>query len=93
MMSRYAVAALVLISSLGLPGCSTFQSENVTTLCEEAMTIKADQLRVGTDGRARFLRRCSTEADIYTEGQWKCIITEMKRGKPYAGVIGGCLKG
>jgi hypothetical protein len=81
-MLRYFAAALVLIFSLGLPGCGLFQSEEVT-LCQEAMKMDADQLKLGEVARNRLVSGCRTKAGVHTLDQWKCIIAEMKQGKLY----------
>lgn len=88
-MSRHLTVAIALISSLALPSCSLFQSENVT-LCQEAMQINADQLKAGDEDRTKLIRRCRAEAGIHTPDQWKCIITEMTQGKVYAEAMGLC---
>ena len=81
-MLRYFAAALALISSLGLPSCDLFQSEEVT-LCQEAMEMDADQLKLGEVARNRLVSGCRTKAGVHTRDQWKCIIAEMKQGKSY----------
>jgi hypothetical protein len=54
MMLRYFAAALALISSPGLPSCDLFRSEEVT-LCQEAMKMDADQLKLGEVARNRLV--------------------------------------
>ena len=88
-MLRYFAAALALIFSLGLPGCGLFQSEEVT-LCQEAMKMDADQLKVGEVARNRLVNGCHTKAGVHTRDQWKCIIAEMKQGKSYAEADNTC---
>jgi len=81
-MLRYFAAALALIFSLGLPGCGPFKSEKVA-LCQEAMKMDADQLKLGEVARNRLVNGCRTKAGVHTRDQWKCIIAEMKQGKSY----------
>ena len=81
-MLRYFAAALALIFSLGLPGCGPFKSEKVA-LCQEAMKMDADQLKLGEVARNRLVSGCRTKAGVHTRDQWKCIIAEMKQGKSY----------
>jgi hypothetical protein len=88
-MLRYFAAALALIFSLGLPGCGLFQSEEVT-LCQEAMKMDADQLKLGEVARNRLVSGCLTKAGVHTRDQWKCIIAEMKQGKSYTEADNTC---
>ena len=88
-MLRYFVATLASISSLGLSGCDLFQSEEIT-LCQEAMQIDADQLKLGEVARNRLVSGCSTKGGVHTRDQWKCIIAEMKQGKAYSEADNTC---
>jgi hypothetical protein len=88
-MLRYFAAALALIFSLGLPSCGLFQSEEVT-LCQEAMKMDADQLKLGEVARNRLVSGCLTKAGVRTRDQWKCIIAEMKQGKSYTEANNTC---
>jgi hypothetical protein len=88
-MLRYFAAALALVFSLGLPGCDLFQSEEVT-LCQEAMKMDADQLKVGEVARNRLISGCRTKAGVHKRDQWKCIIAEMKQGKSYTEADNTC---
>ena len=88
-MLRYFAAALALISSLGLPSCGLFESDEVT-LCQEAMKMHADQLGAPEEARPKFVKGCRMKAGIHTRDQWKCIIAEMKQGKAYVEAGNAC---
>ncbi len=82
----WCTAVLVLLISLGLSACS----EQVS-LCNKAMNLKSDQLKVTDTTRQKFLDQCRSKGRAYTTEQWECLITRMEQRETYEKAMAACI--
>ena len=86
---RHFIAVLTLLSSFGLPGCTTEVGQDVA-LCREAMKLNAKQQRMNEEFKQKFIEGCARGGGGRTPAQWKCVIAEMKQGKSYVNATDQC---
>lgn len=71
--------------ALGLSACS-----KEVSLCEEAMSLRSDQLGFADRDRQKFLDSCRTGGKVFSAHRWECTIAAMKKGAAYDQAMEQC---
>lgn len=67
-----------------------FDGEQVS-LCNEAMNMKSEQLKLTDTTRKRILEQWRSKGMAYTTQQWECLITRLEQREAYDKAMVTCI--